>query len=313
MTAISNGTMQKMTRETSRSKIIAIVGQTATGKSALAVTLARKFGGEVVSADSRQVYTGLDVGTGKVTHAEMKGIRHHLLDVADPRKPYSVAEYQHAALDHIRYIVTRGKLPILCGGTGFYIQAVIDGIILPDVKPDMALRATLEEKTTDELWKMLKRLDPRRAASIDQKNPRRLIRAIEIAKSLGSVPKLTKPSPKYDVLFIGLMLPPETLKKKIEKRLSERLKKGAMIAEAMHLHAKGLSWRRMEELGLEYRYLARYLQGKISRPQMEQAIIQESLQYAKRQMTWFKRDARIAWFSPSETKDIVRKVETFFS
>lgn len=297
-------------RQVKKPKLIAIVGQTATGKSGLAVRLARKFGGEVVSADSRQVYKGLDIGTGKVTRKEMRDVPHRMLDVADPRKLYSVAEYQRASLDHIRYIVARGKLPILCGGTGFYMQSVIDGIVLPEVKPDAALRKKLSRKSPSELFRMLRKLDPKRAEAIDRHNPRRLLRAIEIAAALGAVPKVTKAGEKYDVLIIGLALMPEALKAKIRKRLKARLAHG-MVAEAKRLHGKGLSWKRMEELGLEYRHLAKYLRGQVTKGQMIKELETAIWHYAKRQMTWFKRDTRIKWFHPDEAKKIEKEVKNF--
>ncbi|MEK7128826.1 MAG: tRNA (adenosine(37)-N6)-dimethylallyltransferase MiaA, partial [Patescibacteria group bacterium] len=250
-----------------KQKIIIILGQTATGKSGLAVKLAKKFNGEVISADSRQVYRGLNLGTGKITKKEMKGIPHYMLDVANPKTQYSVALYQRAVLDHIRYIVARGRIPIICGGTGLYIDTVINGIVLPEVKPNLKLRRRLNNKTAKELFLVLKKLDPRRAKTIDRQNPRRLIRAIEIATALGYVPHLEASLPSYDILKIGLTLPNSLLKKKIRVRLFARIRLG-MIAEVKHLHAGGLIWKRMEELGLEYKYLALYLQKKITKKEM---------------------------------------------
>ncbi|MDP3958167.1 MAG: tRNA (adenosine(37)-N6)-dimethylallyltransferase MiaA [bacterium] len=323
-----------------KQKLIAIVGQTATGKSGLTVRLARKFRGEVVSADSRQVYKGLDLGTGKVPRdpknfrlrrgfggqAKLKtknylhkGIPHYMLDVADPRFPYSVADFQKAANESVRAIAQKGKVPILCGGTGFYVQSVTDGAVLPEVKPNAKLRKELSKKEIKELYEILKKFDPRRAQTIDKKNPRRLVRAIEIATALGTVPKLTKVRGKYDVLLIGLMLPPAELKKKIRIRLFARLRgtrgqariRGGMIAEARRLHQQGLSWKRMEELGLEYRYLAKYLKGEMTKEQMAEKLETEIWRYAKRQMTWFKRDKRIKWFRPGEYRKIEKEAEKF--
>ncbi len=188
-----------------RQKIIAIVGPTASGKSGLAVELAAKYNGEVVSADSRQVYAGLDIGTGKVTKKEMGGVPHHLLDVVSPKKIFTVSEFKEKAEKGIADILHRSKLPIICGGTGFYIQAIVDNVIFPEVPPNAALRKKLEKKSAVELAKILQKLDPVRFKSIDIKNPHRLIRAIEIAKALGKVPKI-KIDPQYETLLIGIKI-----------------------------------------------------------------------------------------------------------
>ncbi|MCL4404292.1 tRNA (adenosine(37)-N6)-dimethylallyltransferase MiaA [Patescibacteria group bacterium] len=275
-------------------KVIIIVGPTASGKSALAVKLAKKFNGEVVSADSRQVYRGLDIGTGKVTPKEMAGIPHHLLDVVSPKRAFTVARYKRLAERAIKDILRRGKLPIICGGTGFYIQAVVDGLVLPEVPPNRALRKLLKKKGATELSALLKKLDPARWRSIDRKNPVRLIRAIEIAEAIGRVPKLKTVRPAYDALFIGVYPGGTALKLNIKKRLDERLRHG-MIAEARKLRIQGLSLRRMEEMGLEYRHLGRLLRKKVTRTRMEDELYRDIVKYAKRQMTWFKRDKRIRW------------------
>ncbi len=285
---------------TSNPKLIVILGPTAVGKSDYAVQLAKKIGSEIISADSRQVYKGLNIGTGKITKREMRGIKHYLLDVADPRKRFTVIQYVKLAEKAIREITSKGKIPIICGGTGFYIQALVDGIVFPDVPPNNSLRKTLNKKSAHELLAILKKLDPQRYKTIEKKNLRRVIRAIEIASAIGKVPKLTKPTKsagKYDAQFIGLNVSPTELKERIKKRLLKRLKSG-MISEARKLHSNGLSWKRMEELGLEYRYLAFYLQGKLTKEQMIEELNTEIWHYAKRQMTWFKRDGRIEWVTP---------------
>lgn len=275
-------------------KILVILGPTASGKSDLAVKLAKKMNGEVISADSRQVYRGMNIGTGKITKKEMSGIPHHLLDVADPKKVFSVDQYQKLAKRAIADILKRDKLPIICGGTGLYIDAVIDDFVLPQVPPNAKLRKNLAKKTVAELFTQLKKLDQKRAQNIDAKNPVRLIRAIEIAMALGQVPPLVK-SQKYDCLKIGLNFDSKTLAEKIHLRLIKRLKAG-MLAEVKNLHEQGVSWKRMESLGLEYRYLARFLQGKITKTEMIKQLENEIIKYAKRQMTWFKRDKKTKWF-----------------
>lgn len=286
-----------------KSKILVIVGPTATGKSSLAVKLAKKIKGEVISADSRQVYKGLDIGTGKITEKEMRGVLHHLLDVEDPKKQFSVVKYVEKAEEAIASIIANNKIPIIAGGTGFYIHALIDGIILPDVVPNPKLRRKLSKKSAEELMVILKNLDIKRAKEIDPKNSRRIIRAIEIATVLGKVPSIKKSPSKYDAHFIGLTLPDEELRRKIKIRLGKRLKDG-MVKEAENLHKNGLSWKRMDELGLEYRYLALYLQNKVSLEETKNKLETEIWRYAKRQMTWFKRDKRIRWFDANNKAGI---------
>jgi len=294
-------TMQTMKKV---QKLITVVGPTASGKSDLAVMIARAVGGEVVSADSRQVYTDLDLGTGKITRKEMRGVPHHLLDVASPKRTFTVAQYKKLAERSIADIIDRGNVPILCGGTGFYVQAIVDDLQIPNVPPNVPLRKTLSKKTVAELFAILTKLDPDRAYTIDAKNPVRLIRAIEIAQALGSVPKLpTKPADMYDMLIVGILPSDAELRARIHKRLLARMRQG-MLAEAKRLHIQGLSWKRMEDLGLEYRYLARHLQGKLTKKEMLEELENAIWQYAKRQKTWFKRDKRIVWITPAELKKI---------
>ncbi|MBI4121292.1 MAG: tRNA (adenosine(37)-N6)-dimethylallyltransferase MiaA [Parcubacteria group bacterium] len=284
-------------------KIIVILGPTATGKSNLAVRLAKKFGGEIVSADSRQVYKGLDIGTGKVTKKEMAGVPHHLLDVASPKRQFTAAQFKEKAGRAIQDVLHRGKVPILVGGTGFYIDTVLGTVSFPEVPPDTALRRELETKPIEELLKKLEALDPERAETIERANPRRIIRAIEIARALGKVPRLTKRNEHYDAFKIGLTLPDKELKERIAIRLFTRIRDG-MIAEAKRLHAKGLSWKRMRELGLEYRFLADHLTGSLNREEFEEGLRSAIWHYAKRQMRWFKRDDAIQWFTLSSVEGL---------
>ncbi|HPB60447.1 MAG TPA: tRNA (adenosine(37)-N6)-dimethylallyltransferase MiaA, partial [Candidatus Paceibacterota bacterium] len=181
-------------------KIVVILGPTASGKTALSIKVAQKIGGEVISADSRQVYKGLDLGTGKVTKKEMGSVPHHLLDVASPKRKFSVARYQKLANKKITEIIKRGRTPIIVGGSGFYIQAIVDNLILPDVPPNPKLRLELQGKTIHELFSILKKIDPQRAKNIDENNPVRLIRAIEIGKALGQVPKLQFANPPFNFI-----------------------------------------------------------------------------------------------------------------
>ncbi len=268
-------------------KVIVIVGTTAVGKSNLAVKIAKKFKGEIISADSRQVYKELDIGTGKITKKEMLDIPHYLIDVANPKKKFTVTEYQKQAVKKIEEIISRGHTPIIVGGTGFYIDAITKGTIFPEVKPNLTLRKTLAKHSTEELFKMLKKLDKNRAENIDAKNPVRLIRAIEIAKALGKVPRTTEALPPYKFIKIGLKLDEKILKNKIEKRVKGMFKDG-LLNEIKKLKKIGVSEKRLKEFGFEY-----------NSPTPEKVIL-GTLQYAKRQNTWFKRDLDIKWFKPEE-------------
>jgi tRNA dimethylallyltransferase len=303
---------------TRNNKLIVILGPTASGKSDLAVRIAKKYNGEVISADSRQVYKGMDIGSGKITKKEMRGVAHHLLDVASPKKRFTVAQFQKLAWKEIKRIWKKGKIPILCGGTGLYIQSIVDGLVIPEVPPDAKLRAKLEKFNTEELFKKLEKMDLRRAKNIDQHNRRRLIRALEIVIKTGKpVPtagsRTRQNLPRTDlgrlnILQLGIAQPGEKLKKLINKRLHKRLKQG-MIAEVEKLRQSGVSWKRLEEFGLEYRAIALYLQKKISKQKMIDKIQLESEQYAKRQMTWFQRDKRIHWIK--DYKEAEKLVKNF--
>jgi tRNA dimethylallyltransferase len=297
--------MEKLTNK--KPKLIVILGPTATGKTALSIALAKKYNGEVISADSRQVYTGLNLGSGKVTKKEMDGIPHHLLDVVNPKKQFNVADYVKVAEKKMQEILEKGKTPIICGGTGLYIDTLLSGVILPEVPPNKKLRTQLEKKSAESLFKILTELDPARAKTIDIKNPVRLIRAIEIATTLGKVPKLEVIKSKYQTVKIGLDMPDEILKDRIKTRLTERLKAG-MLNEAKRLHAKGLSWKKMEEFGLEYRAMAKFLTKKIAREDFESNLAIDIWHYVKRQRTWFKRDKNILWINPLQ-KSEVKKAE----
>lgn len=280
-------------------KLVVILGTNASGKSALGVRLAGHFGGEIVSADSRQVYRGLDLGSGKITPAQAAGIKHHLIDVAGLSEYYSLARYQRAAYTAIDSIQQAGKLPFLVGGTGLYISAIVEGYQLVDVPPNEKLRAELESPPLAELAGRLEKLVPGAASHIDTRNRRRLIRAIEIASAGYPRSAACRNSPRYDCLQLGLTWPREVLAERIEQRLRERLE-NRMIEEVAGLRSEGVSDERLDKLGLEYRYIMRYLRGDLRslddlRAQLGTAI----RQFAKEQLTWFKRDKRIHWLAPS--------------
>ena len=290
-------------------KILVIVGPTASGKTSLSIQLAKKFNGEIISADSRQVYQGLDLGTGKVTNEEMQGIPHHLLDVTDPQDSYTVADYVKDGRQAITDILSRNKLPIIVGGTFFYIDALLGKISAPEVLPNEALRTKLEVLTNEELFELLKQKDVKRAETIDKDNPRRLIRALEIIDAIGVVPE-SKSEELYDALTLGMTTTKEELQRNIHMRLVERLEKG-MIEEVANLHKNGLSYELMSDRGIEYKYIVEYLQDKITKEKMCELIETKSVQYAKRQMTWLKRDADIVWVGPSEIEEVEGVVRGF--
>ena len=273
-------------------KVIVIVGPTASGKSDLAIKLAQKLNGEIISADSRQVYRGMDIGTGKVSKKEQRLVPHYLLDVTNPKNIFTVAQFKKLGQRAIKDISKRKKLPIIIGGTGQYIDTLIYDMALPEVPPNYKLRAKLEKQSPKQLFARLQKLDPERARNIDRHNPRRLIRALEIIIATGQpVGLISKKSP-YEILWFGLH--PKDLNKIIAKRLAARFHQG-LIAEIKKLHANGVSWQRLYDLGLEYRWIGQYLQSKITKEEMRLGLEQAIRQYAKRQMTWFKRNRKIRW------------------
>lgn len=292
-----------MEKQTAK-KIIVILGPTAAGKSQLAIKIAKKFKGEIISADSRQVYKGLDIGTEKIAKKEQQGIKHYMIDIAKPQNLYTVIQYQRAAKKILNKILKKRKIPLIAGGTGFYIDTLIYDYKLPAVAPQKGLRKKLQKKSTGELIQMLQGLDPKRAANIDLNNRRRLIRALEIVLKTGTpVPEIKKQSP-YQILKIGLKKSPNQLRQLINQRLDKTLKKG-LIEETKKLHKKGLSWKRLEELGLEYRLAANYLRGLIPYEQMIKKMQKEIYHLAKRQMTWFKKDKSIIWVRSSQKAFVV--------
>jgi len=303
-------------------KILVILGPTSSGKSDIAIKLAKKFNGEIVSADSRQIFRGMDIGTGKIKRDKRfdleefsdlsekgkvepwtsQGISHYMIDIVSPRTDFNVAKFKKQAEKIIDDILKRGKLPIICGGTGFWIQAVVDNVNFPEVKPDWKMRKKLEKYSAEKLFSILKKLDPKRAKTIDSKNKVRLIRAIEIIEFLGKVPKIPNTkyqilNTKYQFLQIGLKIPRERLYANIEKRVFARFKQG-MIKEVNNLHTKtGLFWKKIQSFGLAYLWIPLYLQNKISKSELIEKVIQAEKNYAKRQITWFKRDKRIKWLA----------------
>jgi tRNA dimethylallyltransferase len=294
-------------------KIIIICGPTATGKTSLSLQIAKQYNGEIISADSRQVYKGLDIGSAKVTKQEMNGIPHHMIDVADPKNTFTAQEFVEKSKKIILQIMLRGNTPIICGGTGMYIDALVYNQSFPNVPPNKKLREKLEQLSIDELFKQLQQKDPRRANTIDKNNKVRVIRSLEIIDSIGIVPK-QKQSTLYNPLFIGLDVHKDILNERILERIIERLENQDMLHEVKSLYKNGISYERMESLGLEYRFMARYLQHKITYDNMIEQLHTATKQFAKRQRTWFKRNKKIHWFNPTtDQKDIHFLVKKFMS
>jgi len=323
-------------------KIIVILGPTSSGKSDIAIKLAKKFNGEIISADSRQIFRGMDIGTGKIERDKKSlalrnsessargrekpsfgkvymslGIPHHMIDIVSPRTDFNVAKFKSLAEKVIEDILHRGKLPIICGGTGFWIKAIIDNVNFPQVKPNWQLRKKLEKHSAKKLFTMLKKIDLARAKNIDQQNKVRLIRAIEICKAIKKVPQIPafakasagKQNTKYRFLQIGLKPSREELYRNIEKRVLARFKQG-MIEETNNLHSKNkLSWKKIQSFGLAYFWIPLYLKNKISKEELFEKVTRVEKNYAKRQMTWFRRDTRIKWLE--DYKKIEKAAKSF--
>lgn len=292
--------------------LIVILGPTSSGKSDLGILLAKKFNGEIVSADSRQVYKELNIGTGKVTKEEQRIIKHHLLDVVKPGTRFNVAEYKKIADKAIFDIWKRGKLPFLVGGSSLYIQAVVDNYHLPEGVSDLSIRETLEKMPLSQLLLQLKKVDPESYKSIDKKNKRRVVRALEVYQSTGA--KFSqlqrKGEDRYNALLIGIDLPRDVLYHRIDERVNSRVQQG-MIKEVEKLLKRGVSAEWLSSLGLEYRLISDYLlhtnKNKEARDDMLQKLKYAIHDFARRQLTWFRREKRIHWVkSEKETEKEMR-------
>ena len=297
-----------------KDKVIVILGPTASGKTSLAVKLADKFNGEIVSADSRQVYKGMDIGTGKDLNeyfVDGKKINYHLIDVADPQKVFTLADYQAQAFKAFDGILGRKKLPFLVGGSGLYLEAVVDNYLLSDSKPSLEKREEYESLELSDLQNRIKKINKTFFAGInnsDLNNKRRLARYLEVLLNEKSFnPK--KGKRKYDFLILGLNPEREVIKEKIYKRLLDRINNEDMIGEVKRLHESGVSFERLESFGLEYRFVSLFLQNKISEQQLIDRLFTAICQFSKRQMSWFRRwekmGAKIVWL---EDKDEAEKI-----
>ncbi len=291
-------------------KIVCIVGPTACGKTKLGVTLANKFNGEIISADSRQVYIGMDIGTGKDL-CEYGKTPYHLIDISHPKKQVTLADWQKLAIEKIKKLNDRNKIPFVVGGTGLYINSLVDGYILDDEKINIPLRKKLNSTALPELQKMLKKIDSNTYNKIDINNSRRLIRAIEIAKNNSSI---SKPRRKkiFESLIIGITYERNIINQRIDKRLKDRIDREGMIEEIANLKKSGLSWKRLEDFGLEYRYVAKYLKKELSYDEMIAQLETATHQFAKRQMTWFNKRKDITWIkNEKEAKKLIKQFLMF--
>lgn len=295
-----------------KDKIIVIVGPTASGKSDLAVKIAKQFNGEIVSADSRQIYRGMDIGTAKPGKKEMAAVRHHLINIRNPDRDYSVSQFKKDAIEATNQIIKSGRLPILVGGTGLYIDAVVKNLEFPKVKENKKLRARLEkeirERGLDHVFRKLVDLDPEAAYIVDPKNPRRIVRALEVALTSGKSFSAQRKTGKlfYNALEIGINPPLELLKRRIAKRIKQMIKNG-LIEEVEGLvkrygpHCKTFDT-------ISYREIIDYLKGEINLVEAIEKINKNTWHYAKRQMTWFKRNKKIRWISsPVRAKKLIER------
>nr|WP_298660597.1 tRNA (adenosine(37)-N6)-dimethylallyltransferase MiaA [uncultured Flavobacterium sp.] len=311
-------------------KIIVILGPTASGKTDLGLVLAKKFNGEIVSADSRQVYKQMNIGTAKPQLENnnqieilnsvqndspvyiVDGIPHHLIDIVNPDQDFSLADFKTMATNCIQDILKRGKLPIVVGGTGLYIWTIVDNLDIPKIKPNIELRLELEKKSLSELVGQLQEIDPESAAVIDLKNSRRVLRALEVAITSGRsfIAQQTKSQPLFNALQIGIDISKEELNTRIEKRVDAQMQEG-LLHETEGLVQAGYSWNLPSMSGIGYRQIGYYQQGKMSLPKAIETLKTDTKKYAKRQMTWFKRDKRIQWVKSGNLKIVQEIIEKF--
>lgn len=287
-------------------KVIFITGATASGKSDYAIWLAKKINGEIINADSRQVYKFLDIGSGKISKKDQKSVKHHLLSIASPRRNYSLARWLKDTEKAINKITKKHKFPIICGGTILYLKALKEGWILPKVKPDYRLRKKLEKFDNETLFQKLKEIDPQRANTIQKENKRRLIRALEIVIKLGKVPPIVK-NPKYNMLIVAPFLDFKTLENRIYKRLLKRV--NGIIKEIKKLKKLGLSFKRIISFGLEYEWFGKYVKNEIDLKTAIEKCYKDIRRFARKQLRELSKIEDVKWFK--NENELLKLVKNF--
>ncbi len=301
------------------SQILVVAGPTASGKTGLAVRLAKEFGGEVVSADSMQIYEYMNIASAKPTEEEMQGIPHHLLSIVSPFDPFSVADYVKRAKEAISDILGRGKLPIVAGGTGLYISSLVDNIQFAEETPDPTVRMRLleevEKKGIEPLYQRLQEIDPQAAENIHPNNTKRVVRALEIYETTGMT--LTEQNlrsrqepPAFSSFMLALSPARDVLYERIDRRVDEMVEMG-LFQETKQLQAMGLTKTMQSMQGIGYKEAFDYLDGILTREECIQAVKQATRHYAKRQLTWFRRDSRYHWVDPTKEESILSALEAF--
>ncbi len=300
--------------------LVIVVGPTAVGKTALSIRLAARFQGEIVSADSRQIYRGMDIGTAKATPAERARVPHHMLDIISPGEWYTVAQYQDAAMQVIAEIHERGRLPFLVGGSGLYVRAIAEGLRIPRVPPDAALRADLEAqaaRSPEALHRRLAALDPDAASGIDPRNVRRVIRALEVCLLTGRPisEQQTKRPPAMRKLWIGLTLPRPILYERVDRRVDRMIEEG-LVDEVRALAAQGYPWDAPAMTGVGYRQIGAYLRGECTLDDAVRDIKRATRRFIRQQYNWFRLDdPRIHWLESDEEAErtAAKLIEEFLS
>jgi len=297
--------------------VVAILGPTATGKSALALALAERYGGEIINCDSTAVYRGFDIGTDKTAPADRRGIPHHLIDIADPVDDYTAAQYARDAAAVVRDVHARGRLPILAGGTGFYYRALTRGLF-PGPGRDAALRQRLEaiaeRRGVTLLHRMLRKVDPASALRIQPRDLKRLVRALEVFFLTGRpltahFADTVSPLPDVDVVAIGLRLPAEQISQRVTRRVGEQFERG-LLDEIRHLIARGIPEASRPFGGLVYRQALEHLHGVRDEAATRALIAQENRRYARRQLIWFRKEPNLSWFDgPGESEGTIAAVQ----
>ncbi|SDL97400.1 tRNA dimethylallyltransferase [Bacillus sp. OK048] len=303
-----------MKKVDSKQKLLVIIGPTAVGKTKLSIELAKQYNGEIISGDSMQIYRGMDIGTAKIKIEEMEGIPHHLIDIKEPEESFSVAEFQQLVRAKIAEITSKGKLPIIVGGTGLYIQSVIYDYQFSDAPADEKLRLQLEERAMEigyeALHDELTKIDPESARQIHPNNVRRVIRALEIYHCTGKImsehQNNQQPDLLYETALIGLTMEREKLYERINTRV-ELMVSAGLLEEVSQLHKQGIrDCQSIQAIG--YKEIYDYLDGKVSLSEAVENLKQNSRRYAKRQLTWFRNKMGVEWFDLSNALDLSKKI-----